>query len=162
MLRIPHSKYKMMPWKNGGGVTAEIDRAPAGDGPYLWRLSQASIHNDGPFSLFPGFDRWLTVWQGDPIFLNDVKLARLEPLRFSGDESTFCRLAGAPVRDVGLIFDRAKVNAEMKVVEGALNLPESCVHYIFDVESGDTLKVDHAAELSVGRSLLVSIEMYTG
>jgi hypothetical protein len=63
----------------------------------------------------------------------------------------------AHVRDVGLIFDRAKVDATMVFVEGAVSLRESCVHYIFDVESGETTKFDHPAELSVGWSLLVSI-----
>jgi environmental stress-induced protein Ves len=147
----------MMPWQNGLSVTAEIDRVPVGDGPYLWRLSQAAIRTDTPFSVFSGHDRWLAVWRGDSIFLNDLKVARLEPVRFSGDENTFCRLAGAPVQDVGLIFDRAKVDAKMSVVEDFVNLPQSCVHYIFDVGSGDTMKFDHAAELSVGLSLLVSV-----
>jgi environmental stress-induced protein Ves len=157
MLRIPKSNYKTMPWKNGLGVTAEIDRSPEGDGPYLWRFSQASIQTDAPFSAFPGYDRWLAVWQGEAIFLNDLKIAPLEPVRFSGDENTFCRLAGKSVRDVGLIFDRAKVDATMSFIEGFVNLPPSCVHYIFDVASGDTMKFDHVAELSVGRSLLVSV-----
>jgi hypothetical protein len=49
------------------------------------------------------------------------------------------------------------VDAKMSVFEGFVNLPQSCVHYIFDVDSGDTMKFDHAAELSVGRSLLVSV-----
>jgi hypothetical protein len=97
------------------------------------------------------------VWRGDSIFLNDVKAALLEPVRFSGDKNTFCRIAGAPIQDVGLIFDRLKVDAKMSVVEGFVNLPQSCVHYIFDVDSGDTMKLDHSAELSVGRSLLVSV-----
>jgi environmental stress-induced protein Ves len=150
MLRISHSNYKMMPWQNGLGVTAEIDRLPAGDGPYLWRFSQAAIRTDASFSIFSGYDRWLAVWRGGPIFLNDLKVAPLEPVRFSGDEDTFCRLADSPVQDVGLIFDRSKVDAKMSVVEGFVNLPQSCVHYIFDVESGDTMKFDQAAELSVG------------
>jgi environmental stress-induced protein Ves len=147
----------MMPWQNGLGATAEIDRVSAAGEPYLWRLSQASIQTDAPFSVFPGYDRWLTVLRGDSIFLNDLKVAPLEPVRFSGDENTFCRLAGVPVQDVGLIFNRSKVDAKMSVVEGFVNLPQSCVHYIFDVDSGDTMKFDHAAELSVGRSLLVSV-----
>lgn len=146
-----------MPWQNGLGVTAEIDRVPAGDGPYLWRFSQAAIRMDTPFSVFPGYDRWLAVWRGDSIFLNNLRVAPLEPIRFSGDENTFCRLAGVPVQDVGLIFDRTKVDAKMSVVEGFVNLPSSCVHYIFDVTSGDTMKFDHTSELSVGRSLLVSV-----
>lgn len=121
------------------------------------RLSQATIQSDSTFSIFPGCDRWLAVWQGDAIFLNDKKLAPLEPFRFSGDENSFCRISGKPVRDLGLIFDRDRVNAEMTLVEGLVNLPPSDVHYIFDVISGYTLKLDHVVEMMLRQSLLVSI-----
>lgn len=157
MQRIPRSTYKKMPWKNGLGETAEIDRFPAGDGPYLWRLSQATIHVDSEFSIFAGYDRWLVVWQGDAIFLNEQKLAPLEPIRFSGDQPTFCRLNGTSVLDVGLIFNRTKVNAEMKTVEGKLRLSPPGVHYLFDLVSGDTMKFDSPTELTIGRSLLISV-----
>lgn len=146
-----------MPWKNGLGVTAEIDRIPGGDGPYLWRLSQATIQADAPFSVFENYDRWLAVWRGGPIFLNDRKLEPLDPVRFPGDEDVFCRLDGPPALDVGLIFDRTKVNAEMRVTDGFAELSSRGVHYVFDLGSGDTLKLDHAAKLSVGPSLIVSV-----
>ena len=86
-----------------------------------------------------------------------MKVSKLKPFRFSGDENTFCRLEGAPADDVGLIFDRTQVNAKMSVANGLVHLPHSCVHYIFDVTSGDTVKLDYAADLSVGQSLLVSV-----
>lgn len=130
---------------------------PGGQGPYLWRFSQASIQSDGPFSTFPSCDRWLAVWRGNPILLNELKISQLEPHHFSGDDNTFCRLTEAPVQDLGLIFNRAIVNAKMSVVEGLVLLPQSGIHYIFDVKSGDTMKFDHAAKLSVEQSLLVSV-----
>lgn len=157
MLRIARSNYKTMSWQNGLGVTAEIDRWPAGEEPYLWRFSQASIQKDSPFSAFPGYDRWLAVWKGSAVFLNDLKVDELQPVRFSGDDKTSCRLTGGPIEDVGLIFDRRKVDAQMSVIDGFVRLRPSCVHYVFDVESGDTIKFHDAAELTVGRSLLVSI-----
>lgn len=157
MRRIAHCEYKTMPWKNGLGITAEIDRVPEGDDRVLWRFSQASVTADGPFSNFPGYDRWLAVWQGDSIFLNDRSVSLLDPIRFSGDENIFCKLVGAPIKDVGLIFDRSKVNATMNVVEGIVQLRAPCVHYIFDVGSGDTIKIADATELSVRQSLLVSV-----
>jgi environmental stress-induced protein Ves len=158
MQKIARSNYKIMPWQNGLGVTAEIDRVPGGEGRYLWRLSQASIQSDAPFSTFAGYDRWLAVWRGGSIVLNDRTVSPLEPVRFSGDDKTFCRLLGAPVLDVGLIFDRSKIDASMSIVEDFIKLPTpSRVYYIFDLESGDTIKLDHAAEISVKRSLLVSV-----
>lgn len=157
MNRIRRADYKEMPWQNGLGITAEIDRVPGGEKPYLWRFSQASISADAPFSIFAGYDRWVSVWRGDAIFLNERKIAPLTPVRFSGDEITFCRLAGVPVQDVGLIFDRARVDASMRVVDGPVTLQGNCVHYVFDVATGDTMKFDSTAKLSVALSLLVSV-----
>ena len=159
---IKRTAYKQMPWKNGLGLTAEIDRFPKGDGSYLWRLSQATVRADGPFSSFPDFDRWLAVWQGDGLFLNEKELRPLKPFHFSGDEAISCRLLGTEVLDVGLIYDRSKVNAEMSLVEGTLTLPESdlkTIHYLFDIESGNTLKIGDTPSTKVARSFLFSIHI---
>ena len=50
-----------MPWKNGGGETAEIAVSPPGAAldDFDWRLSMARVETDGPFSAFPGIDRTL-------------------------------------------------------------------------------------------------------
>lgn len=48
--------YKRMPWKNGGGETVEIAIFPADASveTFEWRISMATVANDGPFSIFPG------------------------------------------------------------------------------------------------------------
>jgi environmental stress-induced protein Ves len=60
---IPPSAFVTMPWKNGGGITHEILKQEHG-GKLLWRLSIAEVASDGPFSLFPGLSRILTVIEG--------------------------------------------------------------------------------------------------
>ena len=45
----------------------------------------------------------------------------------------------------------------MSVVEGVIKLSQPGVNYIFDIETGDTLKFDHPAEVTVKRSLLISV-----
>ena len=57
--KIEASSQKVMPWKNGGGVTTEI--AKDGSEPFLWRASRAQVASDGPFSYFPGYDRILII-----------------------------------------------------------------------------------------------------
>ncbi len=44
-----------MPWKNGGGETAEIAVFPpsADLSEFGWRISMATVSSDGPFSAFP-------------------------------------------------------------------------------------------------------------
>lgn len=47
------------PWRNGGGRTRTIAVQPgaAGEPPWDWRISVATIAQSGAFSAFPGIDR---------------------------------------------------------------------------------------------------------
>ncbi len=58
--------HKRMPWKNGGGETVEIAVFPPGAGvdDFDWRISMATVASDGPFSIFPGIDRTLSILDG--------------------------------------------------------------------------------------------------
>ena len=58
--------YPRMPWKNGGGSTEEITR-DAGEGleGFGWRLSIADIAESGGFSSFAGYQRIITVLEGE-------------------------------------------------------------------------------------------------
>lgn len=65
------SEYKTMPWKNGGGVTVEIAIHPPGASvdAFDWRVSMATVAQDGPFSSFPGVDRTLAIIEGNGLAL---------------------------------------------------------------------------------------------
>ncbi|MFT3672511.1 HutD family protein [Aestuariivirga sp.] len=60
---IRRSQFQTVPWNNGGGITHEVAREDE-DGKLHWRLSLAEVGRDGPFSLFPGLARILTVIDG--------------------------------------------------------------------------------------------------
>ncbi len=64
--------HRRMPWKNGGGVTVEIAVHPQGASvdDFDWRVSMATVASHGPFSIFPGIDRTLSVLEGDGILLD--------------------------------------------------------------------------------------------
>lgn len=115
--------FVTQPWKNGGGVTHEIARRADGRG-LIWRLSVAEVGADGPFSAFPGMTRILTVIEGAGMVLEapDTVLAARprEPVRFSGDLPIFGRLTGGPLRDLNVIFDAARIAADVRVVTTAL------------------------------------------
>lgn len=60
------------PWRNGGGVTRElliwtrpnrVSSEPTGSD-WSVRVSVADIAHDGPFSSFPGIDRYFAVLEG--------------------------------------------------------------------------------------------------
>lgn len=107
------NRYRTVPWKNGGGTTQEIVVEPAGADRFLYRASIADVRESGPFSSFPGYDRWITIVEGAGMTLRlpdgAVELRPLEPLRFDGDSAVSGVVDRGPVRDFNWIVDRARV-----------------------------------------------------
>src|SRR5690606_15272177 len=69
---IPFAGLSALPWKNGGGSTTTIAVGPpeAGFDDFDWRVSLATISEDGPFSRFPGVDRTLALVDGHGMTLD--------------------------------------------------------------------------------------------
>ena len=122
-------EHRRMPWKNGLGVTEEIAIAPEGAtlaDPFLWRLSSALVRADGPFSLFPGYDRTLVVVDGAGMTLDvDGKRATLDrlgdPFVFPGEAPVTSTLSGGPIRDFNVMALRENVRTRTLLVR-----PENC------------------------------------
>lgn len=113
------------PWKNGGGVTYEIARRDADDG-LLWRLSIAEVADDGPFSVFEGLTRILTVIEGAGLVLRTpdgpLQARPFRPVTFSGETPVVGDLVDGTVHDVNVIFDASRIAADVEVLHG----PASC------------------------------------
>lgn len=115
-----------MPWKNGGGTTAEIALAPEdadfASGKFDWRLSLANIQGDGPFSAFAGIDRTIMLVEGNGMVLTNPDNVRLVldrkylPQDFPGEWPVDCKLLDGPVRDLNLMANRARVRADWQVI----------------------------------------------
>ena len=88
MRHLTPADYTSQPWKNGRGTTTELWRLER-DSQLLVRLSRAAVVEDGPFSLFPGIERNLTVLSGPGFRLTgagiDLCCAPLVPVAFPGD-----------------------------------------------------------------------------
>lgn len=104
-----------MPWKNGFGMTREVCRVDDAAG-FIWRASLARVERDGPFSLFPGCERVITLLEGAPMRLEfeDGEVLRLDqgqPRAFSCERPLTCYLEGesAASRDFNLIWRRTAV-----------------------------------------------------
>ncbi|MBD9601859.1 HutD family protein [Pseudomonas sp. PDM10] len=116
--------YPRMPWKNGGGSTEEITRdGGAGLEGFGWRLSIADIGESGGFSTFAGYERVITVLQGDGMTLRvdgqDTRpLLPLEPFAFSGESQVSCTLLGGPIRDFNLIYAPQRYSARLQWLDG--------------------------------------------
>jgi len=113
--------YRVMPWANGRGTTTELWREDR-VGRLVWRLSRASVVEDGPFSLFPGVERNLTVLTGPGFDLvGDGVLLRADPFRpiaFGGDMAV--RAAGvlAPSDDFNVMTAAENPKPEVLVLTG--------------------------------------------
>ncbi|KXF76632.1 HutD-family protein [Paramesorhizobium deserti] len=106
--------HRRMPWKNGGGETTEIAVFPpdAGLSDFDWRVSMAKVAGDGPFSIFPGIDRTLSILEGNGMELSiagqgAVRLdAASEPLPFPADAAVDARLTDGPITDLNVMTRR--------------------------------------------------------
>ena len=95
------------PWRNGGGSTQELLAWPtAAD--WLLRISVARIESNGPFSAYPGIERWFAVVGGEGVVLRFAQRRALlsagsEPLRFDGAAAPQCELLDGPTQDLNLM-----------------------------------------------------------
>ncbi|HEY6087336.1 MAG TPA: HutD family protein [Burkholderiaceae bacterium] len=99
-------------WRNGGGLTRELFAWPEAAAAWQVRVSVADVDADGPFSAYPGVQRWFTVLKGAGVELTvGSKAHRLErgdaPVCFAGDTPTGCRLLDGPTQDLNLMLRQA-------------------------------------------------------
>ena len=121
MLSIHAEKVAPQAWRNGGGHTRELLAWPAG-ADWKLRVSLADIDADGPFSAFPGVQRWFAVVQGAGVrlrFADGERTLHLgdAPLRFDGADTPGCTLVAGPTRDLNLML-RGGTGA-MRPVQGS-------------------------------------------
>jgi len=107
-------------WANGGGWTRTLLAWPD---PARWalRISVADVEQAGPFSAFPGVDRWFAVLEGDGVRLatagraSAVVRADDEQLHaFPGDAATDCELLGGATRDLNVMVRRREARATIR------------------------------------------------
>ena len=114
--------FKTMPWANGKGVTVELARADQ-SGEMLWRLSRASVVEDGPFSVFAGIDRVLTVLTGPGFdLLGDgisLQARPWVPVAFAGDLPMRAAGVTAPSDDFNVMTARHLGPAQVRVLTHA-------------------------------------------
>lgn len=112
--RILPSEGRLVSWKNGGGTTLELAVEPP-EGSlatgFHWRLSSAEVASSGPFSAFPGLERWLWLLEGAGFGIDFGGRGRavvrdsLAPLHFPGDWPAEATLLDGPSVDLNLMVD---------------------------------------------------------
>lgn len=111
------------PWRNGGGMTAEVAAWPpdadAGSD-FAWRVSFADVAGSGDFSTFPGVDRVITLIDGPPMTLElpgeTTVLRPFVPYSFDGGVPVRCSVA-APTRDLNVMTRRGRASATVEMLD---------------------------------------------
>lgn len=142
------ARYRRTPWKNGGGVTIDIadayapGAAPGGWEGMLWRFGRTRIVAPGPFSDLSGYDRILTVVEGEGLTLEIEGGATLDvrtpfrPVRFRGEDRIVSRLEAGPVAVLNLIADR-KRTIDVAILGGADARPLGGISIVYAI--GDSV-----------------------
>lgn len=169
MIHLTPADYRSQPWKNGRGATVELLHLVDPDsGATLLRLSRASVVEDGPFSLFPGIERNLTVLMGKGFHLHgpgiDLRCDPLVPVAFPGDvEIRVTGTNGLRSDDFNVMTARHLPRPEVTVIEGgslagggklALYALGPCVVNGTQVSDADLLLMDEPAHLSGDGSMI--------
>ena len=130
MRLIRRGQARVVAWKNGGGLTYELAASPEGAGfeDFDWRLSMAEVASDGPFSIFPGVDRTLTLLDGAGIALDfserAVTLAPGSgPFAFPGEAAVTGRLLDGPILDLNVMTRRGRLAHHVRLLRAGEAAP---------------------------------------
>lgn len=117
---ISPDQFKTIPWKNGLGQTTELAISPGGTiDQFDWRLSIASVVENGWFSDFSGYDRHLVLLDGHGIKLthNQNQVDNLHrPLSmatFDGSSQTMGELFNGPIHDFNVMSKQLAFSAQV-------------------------------------------------
>jgi environmental stress-induced protein Ves len=158
------SDYVIMPWANGMGVTTELFVVKHQSG-VKWRISRASVTQEGDFSLFPGLDRNLTVISG-PGFEIEGRGLHLHakpfmPVSFRGDVAVRATNVFARSDDLNVMTARFLPSAEVWVFKGRATIPAHETLALFAMCT-TTVQIGDEAEVTLqSHDLLVTDQAVT-
>jgi len=141
---IPATDFKQVPWKNGKGVTTELAINDGGTlTDFIWRLSIASVIENGVFSNFSGYQRNLVLIEGQGIELchdnnHTDKLSKLlDFATFDGGSETVGLLPNQAIKDFNIItkHDQCMTKVSTFIEHTAITLAEG-LNFVFSL-AGD-------------------------
>ena len=153
---IPYASLEPSPWKNGGGHTTEIAAVPPGAAfdEFDWRISLATIAQDGPFSVFRGIDRTLALVEGPGVSLEvdgDSRFVLSEEapiVEFPGEAEVTASMLGEATTDFNVMTRRSRCHHRLgrRSLEGISEFaPRGDVTILFLAE-GESLSVSSDTE----------------
>ncbi|TQV87604.1 HutD/Ves family protein [Aliikangiella coralliicola] len=168
MIKIIRKKsFKKIPWKNGKGSTLELAINEGGSlADFDWRLSIATVDEDGAFSDFAGYNRNLVLIEGNGIVLhhNEQQVDRLEKLltfsTFDGASKTTAELISGPITDFNLMTKTESFSGSVETYRGIhqVTIRNSQLCFIYGLSTSlEIYSTNHSAHRQVASGDLVQL-----
>jgi environmental stress-induced protein Ves len=163
---IPATDFKQVPWKNGKGVTTELAINDGGTlTDFIWRLSIASVVENGVFSNFSGYQRNLVLIEGQGIMLchdnnhTDKLSKHLDFATFDGGSETVGTLPDQAIKDFNIITkdEQCLTKVSTFIEHTAVTLAQG-LYFVFSL-AGDVevVQTDNQKTLSLTKGDLLQI-----
>ena len=149
---LPPETFKTIPWKNGLGHTTELAINSGGNlDDFDWRLSIASVVNDGDFSNFSGYQRHLVLIEGEGLILDhrngelDELTNLLDVANFDGGSKTCGRLVNGGIKDFNIMTNNNSFAAEVNchVEQHSTNISLLANRSIFAYSLTNEMNIEH-------------------
>jgi len=166
---ISPGQFKTIAWKNGQGETTELAINSTGTlADFDWRLSIASVVDNGLFSDFSGYHRQLILLSGNGIKLshdNERQVDELsQPLSmavFDGASRTVGKLIDGPIEDFNVMTKQNTFKADVKTFTQQQSIACSTaeLNFIYAAKQSIVIQFNQEKiELLEGHLLQFSIE----
>lgn len=173
---IEPKQFKTIPWKNGLGETTELAINNGGKlDNFDWRLSIASVINDGVFSDFCGYQRNLVLIAGQGLMLqHDDKITDnlvnlLDIASFDGGCKTFGKLTDGVIKDFNIITNKQKIlpqiNCYVDAQQVAVQLEQLNTYFAYSLTAimqVETNQQEKQVQVAVPQGHLVKISVADG
>lgn len=144
-LKLRHvSEAPLRSWKNGGGTSRDLLLWPDEHAPWL-QIAVADLTRDGPFSPYPGVDRWFGLLQGTGVELTwRHAVRRLHAghalLHFDGGDAPTCRLTGGAASALNVLHYRERGRVAVRSAAPLSQPPEGYDFFALFVREGARLQ----------------------
>ena len=152
---LPPETFKTIPWKNGLGHTTELAINSGGNlDNFDWRLSIASVVNDGDFSNFSGYQRNLVLIEGEGLILDhrngdiDELTNLLDISHFDGGSKTHGSLVNGGIKDFNIMTKQNSFTAEVNcyVKQHSANIALLTNRLIFAYSLTNEMNIEHGSK----------------
>ena len=151
---LPPETFKTIPWKNSLGHTTELAINSGGNlDNFDWRLSIASVVNDGDFSNFSGYQRNLVLIEGEGLILDyrngdiDKLTNLLDIAHFDGGSKTYGSLVNGGIKDFNIMTNKDSFTAEVNcyVKQHSANFSLLTKRLIFAYSLTNEMNIEHGS-----------------